>query len=202
MKSQDILLLLKLNSMEQAAQPMSPPPAGRVMQVSVAYQVQEEVPPGSLYSMRALADSTGISKSEVSLALQRCYEVGLAKPDRVSSLPRVNAGALSEFIIHGLRYVFPVRPAELTRGVPTAWAAPALQGLLVSAEATPPVWPDARGAVKGQSIAPLFKTVCSAIAQDARLYALLALVDAIRIGQARERNIAGERLVAMLRGEI
>ena len=201
MKSQDILLLLKLSSIGQSAPAMPPlPDAGsRVMQEGAVYSVPESAAP---YTMRALAESTGISKSEVSLALQRCYEVGLAKPDRLNSLPRVNASALSEFIIHGMRYVFPVKPAELTRGVPTAWAAPALQGLLVSAEATPPVWPDARGKVKGQAIAPLFKTVCVAIAQDARLYALLALVDAIRIGQARERGIAGERLVAMLQGKL
>jgi hypothetical protein len=72
----------------------------------------------------------------------------------------------------------------------------------VSAEATPPVWPDARGTVKGQRIEPLFKSVCAAVAQDPRLYALLALVDAIRIGQARERGIAGKRLMAMLQGEL
>lgn len=201
MKSQDILLLLKLSSIGQSAPAMPPllDAGSRVMQEGAVYSVPESAAP---YTMRALAESTGISKSEVSLALQRCYEVGLAKPDRLNSLPRVNASALSEFIIHGMRYVFPVKPAELTRGVPTAWAAPALQGLLVSAEATPPVWPDVRGKVKGQAIAPLFKTVCAAIAQDARLYALLALVDAIRIGQARERGIASERLVAMLQGEL
>lgn len=79
------------------------------------------------YSVRALADATGISKSEISLALQRCYEVGLAKPYRLTGIPRVNQRALSEFIIHGLRYVYPAKPAEITRGIATAWAAPVLQ---------------------------------------------------------------------------
>lgn len=37
---------------------------------------------------------------------------------------------------------------------------------------------------------PLFKSAPYAVRQDAELYALLALVDAIRIGQPRERNLA------------
>jgi len=39
-------------------------------------------------------------------------------------------------------------------------------------------------------IEPLFKSVPYAVRLDAELYALLALVDAIRIGQSRERNLA------------
>lgn len=206
MKSQDIFLLLKLSSLSNPPLPegvtLAAPP--RVMQERAVYnlpssQLPEDPAP---YTMRALADSTGISKSEISLALQRCFETGLAKPDRNNGLPRINPSALSEFIVHGIRYVFPAKPAELVRGVPTAWAAPALQGLLVSADDIPPVWPDARAGVRGQAIAPLFKSVPVAIEHDARLYALLALVDSIRIGQARERKIAGEKLVAMLQGEI
>jgi hypothetical protein len=151
------------------------------------------------YSVRALADSTGISKSEVSLALQRCYEAGLAKSDRINRLPRVNASALSEFMIHGLKYVFPVKPAEITRGIATAWAAPVLNGLVMSAGELVPVWPDARGHTKGQAIVPLFKSVPYAVRSDPRLYSMLALTDAIRIGQSRERNIATQKLSVMLK---
>ena len=53
-----------------------------------------------------------------------------------------------------------------------------------------PVWPDARGDTKGQAVEPLFNSVIYAIGRDDELYALLALVDAIRIGQSRERNLA------------
>lgn len=151
------------------------------------------------YSVRALAESTGISKSEVSLALHRCYEASLAKSDRINRTPRVNASALSEFIIYGIKYVFPVKPAEITRGIATAWAAPVLHEQLMSAGELVPVWPDARGLTKGQAITPLFKSVPYAVRNDPRLYSLLALTDAIRIGQSRERNIAIEKLTAMLK---
>lgn len=152
------------------------------------------------YSVRALADSTGISKSEISLILQRCYEIGLAKPDRLNGVPRVNGGALSEFILHGLKYVFPGKPAEITRGIATAWAAPVLQEQVMSAGEIPPVWPDALGNTKGQAVKPLFKSVPYAVRKDPRLYSMLALTDAIRIGQSRERHIASEKLSSMLKG--
>nr|WP_314860755.1 hypothetical protein [uncultured Undibacterium sp.] len=223
MKSQDIFLLLKLASLshqerglpfflESKWEDWEPQESYVSTQQSVDQGHQDDLlvdlrPNKKVledtifaqYSVRALADSTGISKSEISLVLQRCYEVGLAKPDRLNRVPRVNATALTEFIIHGLKYVFPSKPAEITRGIATAWAAPVLQGQLMSAGEIHPVWPDARGNTKGQAITPLFKSVPYAVRSDARLYSMLALTDAIRIGQSRERNIAGEKLSLMLK---
>lgn len=142
------------------------------------------------YTARSLEDVTGISKSQVNLSLKRCQDVGLLRYDRKTGLPRVNAKALTEFIVFGLKYVFPARPAEIVRGVATAFAAPVLKQKLMSAGELIPVWPDARGRTKGQSIEPLFKSVPFAVRKDPELYALLALVDAIRIGQPREVNLA------------
>ena len=96
------------------------------------------------YGVRALADETGISKSQVSLALRRCLEVGLVRKDRKTGVPRANAKALFEFIVHGLRHVFPARPGEVTRGIATTFAAPVLEGRLFSSGDLPMVWPDAR----------------------------------------------------------
>ena len=45
------------------------------------------------------------------------------------------------------------------------------------------------------------ETVTGAVRRDSRLYALLALTDAIRLGQPRERNLAAELLAQMLRDE-
>jgi hypothetical protein len=144
--------------------------------------------------VRALADETGISKSQVSLALQRCFDVRLANRDRKLGVPRANIKGLSEFIIHGLQYVFPAKLGEVTRGIATSFAAPILEGHLMSAGELIPVWPDAMGDSKGQAVEPLFKTVTYAVRKDAELYALLALVDAIRLGLPRERNLATEMI--------
>ena len=62
----------------------------------------------------------------------------------------------------------------------------------------PPVWPYADGKVRGYSFAPLHKNVPQAALADERLYELLALVDALRNGQARERNLASQELTRRL----
>jgi len=54
----------------------------------------------------------------------------------------------------------------------------------------PPVWPDPDGEVRGQSFSPLYKSVPKAAQEDDRLYELLSLIDAIRGGRARERQMA------------
>lgn len=150
------------------------------------------------YSVRALAEETGISKSQVSLILQRCLETGLARKDRKTGVPRANTRALFNFIVHGLRYVFPARPGEITRGIATTFAAPVLEGQLFSSGELLMVWPDARGNSKGQAIEPLFKSVPYAVRRDRELYAMLALVDAIRLGLPRESKLAAQQLAAYL----
>lgn len=151
------------------------------------------------YSVRALSQSTGVSKSEVSVTLKRCYVSGLAKQERGSGIPRVNTKALLEFVAYGLRYVFPARRGEITRGIKTGLAAPVLQGELMTAGDLVPVWPDARGNTMGAAIEPLFKSVPMAVRKDSALYAYLALVDAIRMGLPRERNFATEKLNNLIR---
>ncbi|WP_346283233.1 hypothetical protein [Bradyrhizobium sp. BRP22] len=82
----------------------------------------------------------------------------------------------------------------MTRGIPTAFAAPMLKGRLVSGGEYIYVWPSAEGHDMGQSVQPLFKSVPEAVQKDERLYEYLALVDAIRLGNQREVGLAGERL--------
>lgn len=55
------------------------------------------------------------------------------------------------------------------------------------------VWPDATGKTKGQAITPLFKSAPAAKA-DPKLYELLALVDAVRIGNVRVAQLVAQLL--------
>jgi hypothetical protein len=122
------------------------------------------------YGVRALEKSTGISRTQISLALKRCYTVGLAKPERATGIPRANSKALFEFIVYGLRYVFPASAGAITRGIATSLGAPVLQDKLMTAGELLPVWPDARGNTKGVSVEPLYKSVPYAVRQDQWLY--------------------------------
>lgn len=65
----------------------------------------------------------------------------------------------------------------------------------------PVVMPLAEGPERGRSLAPIHPLAPIAAAHDPRLYLLLALIDAIRIGRARERKLAAQRLKNCLNEE-
>ena len=56
------------------------------------------------------------------------------------------------------------------------------------------MWPYAKGIDRGQSIEPLYNTVVEASLKDRDLYELLTMVDAIRVGRVREKEIAKKEL--------
>ena len=107
--------------------------------------------------------------------------------------------AVEEFLIHGVKYAFPVQRGETTRGVPTAYAAPPLSGQIVANGDLPPIWPDPDGEVRGATLEPLHKAAPKAAQKDPVLHELLALVDALRDGRVRERQLAEKELSVRLR---
>lgn len=137
-----------------------------------------------------LARELELSPFEISVGLGRCRRSGFLD----ASKRELMRSALLEFILHGLKYVYPVQPGPLCRGIPTAHSAPPLAGKIVSQESDAYVWPDESGDRRGQAIEPLYESAPRAAKKDARLYELLALVDAIRVGHARERALAAEEL--------
>jgi len=105
---------------------------------------------------------------------------------------------LKEFLIHGVKYAFPAHRGGLVRGIPTAYAAPPLNQQIVESTEPPPVWPDPEGTVRGLEFSPLYRNVPAAARRDHKLYELLALVDTIRDGRARESEIAIRELTARI----
>ena len=212
MKGQDILLLLKFISLAKQARLASQAvhEAETIYrEASTAYgdnwqgwDITDDTNPlapneslqEDCYSLRQLSGSTGISKSEVSASLQRSKLVGLITEDRKTSKPKVNTRTLLRFIEHGLKLVFPAQPNAITRGIPTSFAEPVMENQLMTAGEYIYVWPDPTGNISGQAVAPLFKSVPKAVKQDPHLYAMLALVDAVRLGRPRESQLAIELL--------
>ena len=184
MKGHDVGLLLKLLSLHKQEQDSEFEKSGNL---STKATSKEDL--STQYTARVLENETGISTSQINLALNRCLDIGLAKKDRRSGLPRAHTKALYNFIVHGIKYVFPVKPSEITRGIAAAFAAPVLNDKLMSAGELVFIWPDAKGSIKGQAVEPLFKLAVYASQRDFEMYALLALVDAIRIGQPRESQL-------------
>lgn len=122
---------------------------------------------------------------------------GASLADNRSGRPILRA--VEEFLIHAVKYVFPTQQGETTRGLPTAYAAPPLNDVIAGSGEPPPVWPDPEGEVRGVGFEPLCKSVARAARRDAVLYELLALVDALRDGRARERAVAERALSSRLR---
>ena len=137
-----------------------------------------------------LGSALGMSASEVHAAVGRLIQARLLDPET----KRVRFEALRDFLVHGVPYAFPANLEQITRGMPTAWAAPAMSGKISSSDQLPPVWPDPEGRVQGASVRPLYSSVPGAARRDPELYDLLALVDALRIGRARERALAEKEI--------
>ena len=135
------------------------------------------------------ADELGISQAEISGGLKRLVRARLIDPEL--KLPyRKN---LKEFLVYGLKYVFPAKLGAVAKGIVTAHSAPPLSVSLRSS-GLPVIWPSELGEVQGHSVEPLYPSVPKAIQNNPLLYELLAVVDSLRLGKPRERAIAVEEL--------
>lgn len=155
-------------------------------------------------SQNQLAVHLCISVSEVHAGLQRLKKSGLLqhiiKQQGAKPLLQLIQPAIEEFLLSGVKYVFPAELSEYTRGIPTSYAAPVLEKYFTKGSDPVPVWPYAEGTIKGLAVSPLYSSVPKSLSKypDEQFYALLALIDAIRLGRARERNIAEKLLKEQL----
>jgi len=145
-----------------------------------------------------LANDLHLYPSEVYASIKRARASHLVQGPELKD--RLNRSALLEFLLHGVRYAFPAERGAMTRGVPTRYAATPLKEHLDQGDEPPPVWPHPDGSVRGYSFAPLHKNVPKAALADPHLYELLVLVDAVRDGRARERELAVKSLRNRLEG--
>ena len=136
-----------------------------------------------------LSQSLYISQSEIAEALNRCFLARLVD----DSKRKIFRASLQEFLVYGVKYVFPAQPGPVLRGIATAHSASPLSESIGFQEELY-VWPHAEGSIRGQAIEPLYPRVIHAAQKDPKLYELLALLDAIRVGRAREYRLAVEML--------
>jgi DNA-binding Lrp family transcriptional regulator len=147
-----------------------------------------------------IASELSMSPSEVHAAVKRALGSRLLHGPKPTERP--NYAAIEEFLIHGLKYAFPAERGELTRGVPTSYAAEPLRQVIALGDEPPPVWPYPTGTQRGIAFGPLYKQAPEAALRDPVLYELLALADALRDGRARERKLAEEMMVSRLRSTV
>jgi hypothetical protein len=149
---------------------------------------------GGDWTVRSLATDLGLPSASVQRSLDRLA----ATPVFDARRRRVSLGATDELFDHALRYLAPATAGGETRGLATSWAALPLSEHLARGNELPPVWPDPHGDVRGLELAPLHPAVVSLARANSQMYELLALVDALRMGEARTRGLAVELLRARI----
>lgn len=143
-----------------------------------------------------LADELSMSTSEVHAATRRA-EISHLVVREFGQLRAVRL-SLQEFILHGVKYAFPGLQGSVTRGMPTGIAASPLRNYFLQNQILGPVWPDPNGEEHGISIQPLYPSVPVAARVDVHLYEMLVIVDTLRSGAARERELATRELMSRL----
>jgi len=134
-----------------------------------------------------------MSQSEAHGAVQRALRVGLLSrpPGLQRSMPVVVRQALGDFLICGLKYVWPTKIGGLGRGMPTATSVSVVaEEMDVGEPETPYVWPSASGSQRGETVKPLYPKCTDICMSDPALHEWLALIDVLRLKTNREAKLA------------
>ena len=142
-------------------------------------------------TFRELSAKVGLSLGEVHKAAKR---LGLGRLI-IFEQRSVNLSLMMEFLVSGVPYAFPAQIGAPSRGIPTAFSAPPLAPEFMDGEMV--VWPAHNGRSRGLALTPLSPAVSTIWEDNHDLYRALTLIDALRVGRARERKRAREYLVQM-----
>lgn len=147
--------------------------------------------PTEALPVRKLADDIGFDVAGTHRALRRLDEAGLYSAKR----RRVNRALAEEFLIHAVKFIYPARLGPEVRGIPTSWGAEPLKRHLADSEGLIPVWPFARGDMRGLSLEPIHPIVPEAALADPALWKRLTLVDALRSHEGTRVSGLAEQLL-------
>lgn len=145
-------------------------------------------------TLAELGADLAASPSQAYAAIARLESAGLLKPQQRATNPR----ALLEFLLGGVRYAFPAALGPLNLGVPTAYSAAPLNAVVDAIDVV--VWPAPKlsNVVRGFSLTPLYPRAPLLRERDPDTYALLTVVDALRLGDPRVRAQARVMLESSL----
>jgi hypothetical protein len=150
------------------------------------------------WKLEELSSLLGQSVSQCHAARNRLREARLlsADPTKPWHVPGEN---FAEYLIHGFKYDFPPKLGAQVRGIPTAQSSEFVAEHFRSGDASGfagVVWPSASGTVKGQSLAPVHSSQLILHAQPGfeDVYKMLVYMDLLRVGQARERAWAANKI--------
>lgn len=147
---------------------------------------------GERLTYEELGKCLKLSQFEAHAAVKRLVAAKLAT--EIEGKVRPIMATLKHFIYYGAPYAFPAVRGEITIGLPTAHGASPLNEKVLFADENPPVWPSIECTTRGITLLPLYEKAPLAALEDKALYEMLSLFDALRIGAARERQLAMDLL--------
>jgi hypothetical protein len=148
------------------------------------------------FTYASLAQDLGLAQSQVHSSLRLLNQARLVHGSAKmgASVPR---RLLCEFLVHGVPYFFPPAVSGPTSGVRTNFALDDPEDRVVQAGDVF-VWPDASATERGLGILPLHTCVPRAVLDDLSLHRVLSALDTLRVGSAREREIATDFIFRVL----
>lgn len=151
--------------------------------------------PPNKRTYQGIATELGISVSQAHKATHRAAEARLLRGVARKEDRALRTRPVLPFLTHGVRFAFfPIFGPD-ARGVPTGVGALGPTELIGG---KPVVWPFAAGKTWGRALEPLDKCVPAAATRDPAFHRSLALLDTLRTGGARERDVAGRLLAEHL----
>jgi hypothetical protein len=206
LKPQDILVLVKLLSIQNRLRTSSNFSSAYSNDYSDFYLKRSL---SHLLSVRGLAESIVIGKSEVSECKKRLVKVGLLVIHNQNFSQRLDLASLDwdiikrgflNLVIYSFQYFF--FPAELKSmdfGIPTAFSKEGLNSSLAYSSPIPYIWPiQTYKSISGIAIEPMHKSIPYAAIEDEYLYEIFAIIDIFRIGSPREKHIAEKLFLEIL----
>ncbi|MBF0446138.1 MAG: hypothetical protein HQL68_11170 [Magnetococcales bacterium] len=148
-----------------------------------------------------LSEAVCLSRGESHKSIKRLIEAQLYND--IAKKPIFQNA--EELFVHGVKYLIPKKVMSVERGIRTAHSHLVFEDDF-SGTNEKYIWPYFKGKDRGIAIEPISKNVVEAalkIGLDRQniFYTLLALIDAIRLGKARERKLGREYLKEILNKE-
>lgn len=144
---------------------------------------------GPVFTYAEAAKELGLAASRVHASVQMLVAARLAAGNTREGI-YVNKSRLMDLTIYGVPYFFPPSIGGPSRGMPTATALPEIGGGLIASGEASFVWPDSEGDARGSALEPIHPCIVGAAKKDDALYRVLMAVDVLRVGNARERDMA------------
>lgn len=152
------------------------------------------------WSQGSLAGELCMSPSEINGGIKRARACGFLDLHDDGRRHRVRKQRLKEFMLSGLKYVFPAQRGQPSVGMVTAEASDIFHQHLPSESPFLPVWPVEHGKFAGYSLQPLYPSVPRAAANDPVLHDLLAIADVLRDWENPHHKLAQTLLTERLSG--